>query len=181
MPSRCQNVVTYHVLYRALFTVGELDLRLFLADARTLPADRARFLFFFRTLAWSLATNCAGLWLLPFALTRLAAALLARFRFQRLAVPFRVAEMQVRLHEVVDGEVVLAVVKPCAAPDDLLELDHAIDRAHQNDVADVAGINAGRELLRGGQNRRNGPLIVPKSPVDIGSQSSPSFAVTRWQ
>ena len=50
------------------------------------------------------------------------------FRFQRFAVPFRIAEMLVRLHEVVDREVVLAVVEPRAAPDDLLELDHRVDR-----------------------------------------------------
>ena len=68
--------------------------------------------------------------------------------------------MMVRLHEVVDREVVLAVVEPRAAPDDLLELDHRIDRAHQHDVADVAGIHAGRELLRGGQDRGDGLLVV---------------------
>ena len=68
--------------------------------------------------------------------------------------------MLVRLHEVVDREVVLAVVEPRAAPDDLLELDHRVDRPHQHDVADVAGIHAGRELLRGGQDRRDGLLVV---------------------
>ena len=92
------------------------------------------------------------------------ATLLAWFRFQRLAVPFRIAEMVVRLHEVVDGEVVLAIVKPRAAPNDLLELNHGVDRAHQDDVANVAGIHAGRELLRGGQNRRNGLFVVLKVP-----------------
>ena len=70
--------------------------------------------------------------------------------------------MVVRLHEVVDREVVLAVVKPGAAADDLLELDHGVDRAHQDDVANVAGIHAGRELLRGGQNRRDGLFVVLK-------------------
>ena len=68
--------------------------------------------------------------------------------------------MVVRLHEVVDREVVLAVVEPRAAADDLLELDHRVDRAHQDDVADVAGIHAGRELLRGRQDRRDGLLVV---------------------
>ena len=34
------------------------------------------------------------------------------------------------------------------AADDLLELDHRIDGAHQDDVADVSGIDARRELLR---------------------------------
>jgi hypothetical protein len=58
--------------------------------------------------------------------------------------------MEVRPHEVVDGEVVLPVVKARAATDNLLELDHGVDRAHEHDVADIAGVHAGRELLRGG-------------------------------
>ena len=68
--------------------------------------------------------------------------------------------MMMRFHVVVDREVVLAVVEPGAASDDLLELDHRVDRAHQNDVADVPRIDAGRELLRGGQNGRDGLLVV---------------------
>src|ERR1035441_7551585 len=38
----------------------------------------------------------------------------------RLAVPLRIVEMVVRMHEIVDGEVILAVVQPRAASDDLL-------------------------------------------------------------
>src|SRR5438093_1120506 len=53
----------------------------------------------------------------------------------RLTIPLPVAEMMVRLHEIVDREVVLAVVKPRAAPNDLLELNHRIDRTQQHDVA----------------------------------------------
>ena len=64
------------------------------------------------------------------------------------------------LHEIVDREIVLAVEQPRAAPDDLLELDHGADRPHQHDVADVARIHAGRELLRRGQDRRDGLLVV---------------------
>jgi hypothetical protein len=37
--------------------------------------------------------------------------------------------------------------KPRAASNDLLELDHRVDRAHQHDVADVAGIYASRQFL----------------------------------
>ena len=88
------------------------------------------------------------------------AAFRAGFRLERFAIPLRIAEMMVRLHEVVDREVVLAVVEPRAASDDLLELDHRVDRAHQHDVADVAGIHAGGELLRGGQDRRDGLFVV---------------------
>ena len=93
-----------------------------------------------------------------------------RLRLNRLAVPLRVAEVMVRLHEVVDREVVLAVVEPRAAPDDLLELDHRVDRAHQHDVADVAGIHAGRELLRGGQDGRDGLLVVLEVPQVLVAQ-----------
>ncbi len=49
--------------------------------------------------------------------------------------------MMMRLYEVQNREVVLAVVKPRATSDDLLELDHRIDRAHQHDVADVARVD----------------------------------------
>lgn len=68
--------------------------------------------------------------------------------------------MMVGLHEVMDREIVLAVVEPRPAPDDLLELDHGIDRPHQDDVADVAGIHPGREFLRRGQDRRDRLLVV---------------------
>src|ERR1035437_5562898 len=77
-----------------------------------------------------------------------------------LAVPLGVAEMVVRFYEVVDGEVVLAVVEARAATDDLLELDHRIDGAHQDDVADVAGVHAGGELLRGREDGGDGFFVV---------------------
>ena len=85
-------------------------------------------------------------------------------RLQRFAIPFRIAEVVMRLHEIVDREVVLAIVEPRAAADDLLELDHRVDRAHQHDVADVARVHAGRKLLRCGQNRRDGLFVVLKIP-----------------
>ena len=40
------------------------------------------------------------------------AALLTRLRFQRFPVPFWIIEMKISLHEVIDGEVILTVVKP---------------------------------------------------------------------
>ena len=85
---------------------------------------------------------------------------LRRLWLDRLAIPLGVAEVVVGLHEVVDGEVVLAVVQARAAADDLLELDHRIDRPHQHDVADVARVHPGRQLLRGGENGRDGLLVV---------------------
>ena len=151
----------HHGLDVALLAVGELhfDSRLLLAHARALATDAARLL---RTLAGTLAAIRAWFRLGFYALAGVIAARLARFRFQRFAVPFGVAEMVVGLHEVVDGEVVLAIVEPGAATDDLLELDHAVDGAHEHDVANVAGVHAGGELLRGGQNRRNGLFVVLK-------------------
>jgi hypothetical protein len=56
--------------------------------------------------------------------------------------------MLIGLHEVIDREKVLAFIKPRAAPDDLLEFDHRIDGARQDDVADVARVDACRKPLR---------------------------------
>ena len=61
----------------------------------------------------------------------------------------------VRLHVVVDREVVLAVVQPGAPADDLLELDHGIDGPQQDDVAHVPGIDAGRQACD--EARKVGP------------------------
>jgi hypothetical protein len=42
----------------------------------------------------------------------------------------------------------------------LFELDDVFDGSEENDVADVAGVHAGREFLRRGENRRDGFLVV---------------------
>jgi hypothetical protein len=52
-----------------------------------------------------------------------------------------------RLYEIIDSEVILPIVKPRSATDDLLELDHRVDRTHQDDIADVPCIDTGREFL----------------------------------
>ena len=78
------------------FAISKLDLRSFDADARELSANRAGLLFLFRAHAGRFTADCARLYRLPFALARLAAAPFARFRFQRLTVPLRVAEMKVK-------------------------------------------------------------------------------------
>ena len=64
---------------------------------------------------------------------------LSRLRLDRLPVPFGIVEVVVRLHEVVDRKIVLAVEKPRPAPDNLLELDHGVDRAHQQLLRDNQG------------------------------------------
>ena len=71
----------------------------------------------------------------------------AGFRFQRFAVPFGIVEKFIGFDEIVDGKIVLAVKKPGTAADNLFELNHLLDRAHQHDIADIAGIDTGRELL----------------------------------
>ena len=76
----------------------------------------------------------------------------AWFRFYRFAVPFRVGKVMIGVHKIIDGEIFFAVKQPGSSPDDLLELNHGIDRPHQDNIADVAGIHSGGELLRSGQD-----------------------------
>jgi len=55
--------------------------------------------------------------------------------------------MVMGFNEIIDCEIVFPIVKPCATTDDLLELDYGVDRAHEDDVSDVAGVYAGGEFL----------------------------------
>lgn len=59
-----------------------------------------------------------------------------------ISVPYRVEEMVVGFHEVIDREVVLVIEPPGAAADDLFELDHRVHRPHQHAVGDVTGIHS---------------------------------------
>src|ERR1035437_852324 len=162
----------YHVLNGALFAVGQLHGRFSSANARTLTASLARL---FGTHARTRPTDSTRLRRGLHALTGIGFALRTRFGFERFAIPFGIAEMDVGPHEVVNGEVVFAIVKARSAADDLFELNHGIDRTHQDYVANVAGIHAGRELLRGGQNRRDRLLIVLKVPQVLVAK----FAIVR--
>lgn len=67
----------------------------------------------------------------------------SRFGIYRLAVPLGIEEVLVSVFEIVDSEIVLALIKAGAAADDLFELDHAVDRTEQDCVADVTSVNAG--------------------------------------
>jgi hypothetical protein len=62
-----------------------------------------------------------------------------RSRFSRGSgsIGVGMAEVVVRLHEVVNREAIIAVVQARAAPDDLLELDHRVHRADEDDVLNV--------------------------------------------
>src|SRR5438105_2116454 len=86
-----------HVLNRALFAIGQFDLRLLLANAWTLSALWANFRW---ADAGSLTTNRAWLRRFHFAHAGILAALVARLRLWRFTVPFRISEMLVRLHEI---------------------------------------------------------------------------------
>src|SRR5260221_189749 len=90
----------------------------------------------------------------------------------RFAIPLRIAEMVVRFYEVVDREVILAVVESRAAADNLFELDHRVDWAHQHDVTDVARIHAGGKLLRGGQDGWDSLLVILKIPQVLFAESA---------
>ncbi|MEN9561069.1 MAG: hypothetical protein RIQ56_342 [Candidatus Parcubacteria bacterium] len=72
--------------------------------------------------------------------------------------------MLIRFHEIMNGEVILPIEETCPATDDLLELDDRVDRPHQHDVAHVARIDAGRELLRRRENRGDRLVVVLEFP-----------------
>ena len=114
----------HHVLDRTVFAIGEFDLDL-------LPFAIFRSLSFADGRGWQLVG---------------VHELIGSDRFFRLcwfAVPLRVVEVMVCFYEVINREVILTVVKPCATSDDLLELDHRVDWAHQNNVANVPRIYTG--------------------------------------
>jgi len=114
------------VLDRPFLAVSQLDLNLgtLLTDAGTFTAYGTPRRWFHLTFARALATHRAGLRRCHFTGTWIIATSEAAFRFYGFAVPFRIVEMLVGLHEVVDSEIVLVVKKPCSSADDLLELDH---------------------------------------------------------
>ena len=59
-----------------------------------------------------------------------------------LAVPTWIAEVMMCLHEVVNGEVVFAIVEAGAASNDLFELNDAVHGAHEDDIADIARVDS---------------------------------------
>ena len=96
VPSGCQNVVLTMLWILRSFPSASFTL-IFLrfsyrAGGLFLPRRRLR------------RRQLLGLW-----------PLLA-LRFNRFAVPLRIVEMVVRLHEIVDREIVLAIVEPCPRP-----------------------------------------------------------------
>ena len=112
------------MLNGSFFAVRKLNfhLCLFLADARVFAAflARARGCCLAGTGLFSTDAARAG----RRAGTGCAPTSVTGFRVKRFAVPFGVVEVFVGFYEVVDREVVFAVVEPGTSADDLFELDH---------------------------------------------------------
>src|SRR5205807_3241362 len=125
MPEACG----YHVLNGARFSISELD-RSFLSLFADTWVLAAHVTIFFATFAWRFSAHGARLRRGLYALAGVIAALGAGFRFQGFAVPFRITEMDVSFYEVVNSEVILVIVKPGTAANDLLELDHGANGPH---------------------------------------------------
>ena len=100
----------------------------------------------------------------------------------RIAVEFGIGKQAGGLGEVEDVEEILAVVvpEPGATADDLLELDHRIDDAGQDDVLAGRGIDAGgQQLRRGEDDRRLGFGSTSWKLLRCPRPTSPSSDVTR--
>ena len=76
------------------------------------------------------------------------------------------------LHKIINSEVVLAVIQPRAAPNDLLELDHRIHGPHEHDIAHIARVHPSGELLRCGQDGGDGFFVVLKLAQPLLAQSA---------
>ena len=151
----------HHVLDASLFPVGQFDLGFLALFAKALnaPTDRTNF---FGALAGALATGRAGFGRGIFALAGIAATLVADLRLGGFSIPFRIAEVNVRLYEIMNREVVLAVIETRSSADELFEFDHRVDRAHEDDVSHIAGIHTCREFLGGGEDRWDGLFVILK-------------------
>lgn len=157
----------HHVLDGPFLSVGQFDLDYLFADAWPLAASWA-WLFF--TFTWALTAYRARLFRFFFTLARMATAFRAWVWFHGFAVPLWIVEVIVGFYKIIDREIVLAVKESRAASDDLLELNHGVYRAHQNDIADIAGIHAGRKFLRCGKDGGDGFFVVLEIPQMLFAQ-----------
>ena len=133
-----------HVLNSSFLAVRQLNLGFLDAFAWSLTAFRAGVFFAFTR---PLATDLARLRRLRLTDARIIAALFAGLRFHGVAVPFSIIEMMMCFDEIVDGEIVLTLIQAGSASDDLFELDHGVNRAHEDNIADIAGIDSGGKFL----------------------------------
>ena len=89
-------------------------------------------------------------WLFGFRLAR--TRIVATYRAEGVAIPLGILEILVCSYKIVNGKVELIIKKSCASSDDLLKLDHIIDRSEKHDIAYIASIHARGEFLRGGKD-----------------------------
>ena len=76
----------------------------------------------------------------------------ATYRAEGVTIPLGILEILVCSYEIVNGKVELIIKKARASSDNLLELNHIIDRSEEYDIAHIASVHACREFLRGGKN-----------------------------
>ena len=107
VPSGCQNVVAHHVLDGPVLAVGKLDLDLSAGHCKRTSCPQTGHGSF---------SDTRRLWTRWARRGRADFTEAGRVRIAngssgsiRLAVPFRIVEVMMRLHEVVDREIVLAV------------------------------------------------------------------------
>ena len=136
----------HHVLDAALFAIGQFyrDFVATFTHARFFATIGTLLL---RAFTGRLPTLGARARWLDFTSARAASALVTGFGCNRFTIPFRILKVMMRFNEIIDREVVLAIVESRAPTNDLLELDHRIHRTQQHDVAHIAGIDARGEFL----------------------------------
>ena len=87
---------------------------------------------------------------------------IGHFGFEGFPIPLGIPKMMVGLDEIVNGEVFLAIIKAGAPADDLLEFDHRVDGPQEDNIADIAGIDAGGEFAGSGEDGGDGFFVILK-------------------
>ena len=95
------------------------------ANTRIVTTYRAWFFGFRLACTWIVATNWA----------------------EGVAIPLGILEILVCSNKIVNGKVELIIKKARSSSDNLLELNHIIDRSEEYDIAHIASVHARREFL----------------------------------
>ena len=84
-------------------------------------------------------------WVMKFLLA--CTWVVATYRAEGVAIPLGILEILVCSYKIVNGKVELIIKKARASSDNLLELNHIIDRSEEYDIAHIASIHASGEFL----------------------------------
>ena len=95
--------------------------------------------FGWRCLAYAGVLAAFRAWLALIAGTGIVPA----YRTEGISVPLGIFEVLVCSYKIIDGKEILVIEQTRTTPDDLLKLHHIIDRAQEDDVPHVLGIDAG--------------------------------------